>query len=140
MAALMKYPSPLFLFVSFALLYPSLCAPEDQITSCLTRQDINNFTTFPRTKQDEDSTRYYKLFNFSIQNLRFTKPTIAKPLAIILPESSDELVKSVMCCREGLLEIRHPASPEISTCHALWEMVCRGQKPEEYLLHLKGFI
>ncbi|KAG5224487.1 Reticuline oxidase [Salix suchowensis] len=102
----MKYPSPLFLFVSFALLYPSLCAPEDQITSCLTRQDINNFTTFPRTKQDEDSTRYYKLFNFSIQNLRFTKPTIAKPLAIILPESSDELVKSVMCCREGLLEIR----------------------------------
>uniref|UniRef100_A0A6N2LNV2 FAD-binding PCMH-type domain-containing protein n=1 Tax=Salix viminalis TaxID=40686 RepID=A0A6N2LNV2_SALVM len=105
-ALIMKYPSPLFLFVSFALLYPSLLAPEDQITSCLTRQDINNFTTFPRTKQDEDSTRYYKLLNFSIQNLRFTKPTTAKPLAIILPESSDELVKSVKCCREALLEIR----------------------------------
>ncbi|KAF9661458.1 hypothetical protein SADUNF_Sadunf19G0071000 [Salix dunnii] len=106
MAALMKYPSPLFLFMSFALVYPSLCAPEDQVISCLTRHGMNNFTTFPRTKKDDDSTTYYKLLNFSIQNLRFTKPTIAKPLAIILPESLDELVKSVMCCREGLLEIR----------------------------------
>uniref|UniRef100_A0A2K1WQJ5 FAD-binding PCMH-type domain-containing protein n=1 Tax=Populus trichocarpa TaxID=3694 RepID=A0A2K1WQJ5_POPTR len=106
MANLMKYPSPLFLFMSFALVFPSLCAPEDQITSCLTTHDINNFTTLPSTKKDDDSKTYYKILDFSIQNLRFTEPTIAKPLAIILPESLDELVKSVMCCREGLLEIR----------------------------------
>ncbi|KAL3565384.1 hypothetical protein D5086_033430 [Populus alba] len=106
MANLMKYPSPLFLFMSFALVFPSLCAPEDQITSCLTTHDINNFTRLPSTKKDDDSKTYYKILDFSIQNLRFTEPTIAKPLAIILPGSLDELVKSVICCREGLLEIR----------------------------------
>ncbi|KAF2323663.1 hypothetical protein GH714_036530 [Hevea brasiliensis] len=31
---------------------------------------------------------------------------IPKPLAIVLPESVDQLVKTVTCCRKGLLEIR----------------------------------
>ncbi|CAK7340069.1 unnamed protein product [Dovyalis caffra] len=121
LSALLTLISP-----SFCLQVRSLCAPVDQITSCLTKHGINNFTTFPSTQNDDNSTTYYKLLDFSIQNLRFTEPTIAKPLAIILPESVDEIVQSVMCSREGLLEIR--------------VLVCLRQKLEEYRPHLKGFI
>ncbi|GAV71992.1 FAD_binding_4 domain-containing protein/BBE domain-containing protein [Cephalotus follicularis] len=83
---------------------PILCASVDQITSCLSYQNINNFTTL-RNNEDESSF-YYKILNYSIQNLRFVEPTIPKPLAIILPESVEQLVSSVLCCREGLWEIR----------------------------------
>ncbi|KAM2363305.1 hypothetical protein ACFX1X_002379 [Malus domestica] len=95
--------SPL-LFI-MCLLVPCLAEfPADQITFCLTLHDINNFTTFPNT--ENESAAYYKLLNFSIQNLRFADPALPKPVAIILPESVEQLVNSVSCSRQGLLEIR----------------------------------
>ncbi|OAY36345.1 reticuline oxidase [Manihot esculenta] len=96
-------PSFLFIFIFF-LLAPPLCALHDQLTSCLSYNHITNFTFFPST--ENDSTAYFNLLEFSIQNLRFAEPTIPKPLAIVQPESVDQLVKTVTCCREGLLEIR----------------------------------
>ncbi|KAJ4824481.1 hypothetical protein Tsubulata_017050 [Turnera subulata] len=77
----------------------------EQLTSCLKQNNISNFTSFPSTGNDPAT--YYNLLNFSIQNLRFTDPETAKPLAIILPETVEELVSTLKCCREvRFLEIR----------------------------------
>ncbi|XP_068319812.1 berberine bridge enzyme-like D-2 [Pyrus communis] len=96
---------PPILFMIMCLLVPCLAElPADQITSCLTLRDINNFTTFPN--KENESAAYYKLLNFSIQNLRFADPAIPKPVAIILPDSVEQLINSVSCSRQGLVEIR----------------------------------
>ncbi|KAK7278353.1 hypothetical protein RJT34_23381 [Clitoria ternatea] len=77
------------------------------ITSCLDYHKIKNFTTFPSKGRDQSSAyNYFKILNYSIQNLRFAEPVVPKPKAIILPESLVQLQKSVACCREGSLEIR----------------------------------
>ncbi|KDP40648.1 hypothetical protein JCGZ_24647 [Jatropha curcas] len=94
--------NPLFLLlVSFSFfLSPSLLtAISNQLTTCLTQNHITNFTVF-------NSTAYYNLLEFSIQNLRFSEPIIPKPVAIVLPETADQLAKTVICCREGFFEIR----------------------------------
>lgn len=97
-----------FLLLSFDV---SLCLSATLIdfTSCLDNHNINfnNFTTFPYKKHDRSSAyNYFKILNFSLQNLRFAEPAIPKPIAIVLPDSLEQLQKSVACCREGSLEIR----------------------------------
>ncbi|KAJ7975559.1 Reticuline oxidase [Quillaja saponaria] len=95
-----------FVFQSFSDLCLS-AAPADRISYCLSLYNINNFTTFPSTEYDQSRTRnYYKVLNFSIQNLRFAEATFPKPLAIILPVSLEQLRNSVLCSREGSWEIR----------------------------------
>ncbi|XP_028805628.1 reticuline oxidase-like [Neltuma alba] len=49
---------------------------------------------------------YFKILNFSIQNLRFAQLNIPKPIAIVLPESLEQLRSSVVCCREFSVGIR----------------------------------
>ncbi|KAK7268966.1 hypothetical protein RIF29_21678 [Crotalaria pallida] len=96
----------LFLLLSF---YISLClsASLRDFTSCLDNHNIKNFTTFPYKEHDQSSAyNYFKILKFSIQNLRFAEPATPKPIAIVLPESLEQLQKSVSCCREGSLEIR----------------------------------
>ncbi|XP_065868865.1 berberine bridge enzyme-like D-2 [Euphorbia lathyris] len=97
--------SSLFLFISFLLLLPSLYSLPEDLSSCLTLNQITNFSMFP-TKETDDSTTYYNLLYLSVQNLRFADPNIPKPLAIFLPESAEQLGKTITCCREGNLEIR----------------------------------
>ncbi|KAK9270300.1 hypothetical protein L1049_025878 [Liquidambar formosana] len=97
-----RSPLPIFIFLSFVV--PSLCEPTDLFASCLTLHNINNFTLFPNT--ENESAVYYKLLNFSIQNLRFAEPVLPKPMAIVLPESLGQLVNSVACCRRRSWEIR----------------------------------
>ncbi|KAL6315263.1 hypothetical protein AAG906_000344 [Vitis piasezkii] len=89
---------------SHAFVVACFCEPTDLISSCLTRHNVNNFTVLPH-KQNE-SPAYYRLLNFSIQNLRYAVPTAPKPVAIVLPQSREQLVNTVSCCREGLFEIR----------------------------------
>ncbi|KAK9941499.1 hypothetical protein M0R45_007205 [Rubus argutus] len=97
--------NPFAQFFSFmCFLLPSLAEPTDKITSCLTLHNISNFTTYPNT--ENDSASYYKLLNFSIQNLRFAEPTVPKPIAIILPGSVEQLINTVFCSREVFLAIR----------------------------------
>ncbi|XP_021903531.1 reticuline oxidase-like [Carica papaya] len=98
------FPAVIILVITFSMA-PSLCTPADQITYCLNLHNIKNFTTLPNTQNDSNSA-YYKLLNFSIQNLRFAGPKISKPLAIILPESVEEVANSVLCCREASWQIR----------------------------------
>ncbi|XP_045814894.1 reticuline oxidase-like [Trifolium pratense] len=96
-----------FLFLSF---HVSLCFSSSSLgnfTFCLDNHKIKNFTAFPYNEHDQPSAyNYYKLLNFSIQNLRFAEPNIPKPIAIVLPESLDQLQKTVTCCRQNSLGIR----------------------------------
>ncbi|KAI4351903.1 hypothetical protein L6164_006204 [Bauhinia variegata] len=97
----------LFLFLLFFDASSCLSASSTDFTSCLTLHNINNFTTFPDTQHDQSSAyHYFKILNFSIQNLRFTEPTVPKPKAIVLPENLEQLQNSVVCSRKGSLEIR----------------------------------
>ncbi|KAM7477294.1 hypothetical protein LguiB_024537 [Lonicera macranthoides] len=85
----------------------SLCddEPTDLIASCLTHHSINTFTLYSNTNTN-DSILYFQLLNFSLQNLRFSAPSLPKPIAIILPETKEQLVNTVLCCRKLSLEIR----------------------------------
>ncbi|KAK9016599.1 hypothetical protein V6N11_079094 [Hibiscus sabdariffa] len=72
------------------------------IVSCLNHHNISNYTTsFSLHNHDYDN-----LLSFSIQNLRYADPGNPKPVAIILPESKEQLVSSVWCCLQGSWEIR----------------------------------
>ncbi|CAL5208133.1 unnamed protein product [Lathyrus oleraceus] len=74
-------------------------------TFCLENNNIKNFTVFPYNDQPS-AYDYYKILNFSIQNLRFTEPTTPKPVVIVLPESLEQVQKSLACCREFSLGVR----------------------------------
>ncbi|WRX18964.1 FAD linked oxidase [Theobroma cacao] len=107
LTAMVKFYSLLLilLIISFVIPALSVSAPTEIITSCLNRHNINNYTTFSNIENNESSL-YYNLLNFSIQNLRFAEATNPKPIAIILPESKEQLINSVLCCIAGPWEIR----------------------------------
>ncbi|XP_014512755.1 reticuline oxidase-like [Vigna radiata var. radiata] len=95
-----------FLLLSFEVSLWS-CASLPNLASCLLNHNIKNFTTLPYKEHDQSSSyNYFKILNFSIQNLRFAEPVIPKPMAIVLPESLEQLQKSVGCSRESSMEIR----------------------------------
>ncbi|KAI9092523.1 hypothetical protein K1719_027651 [Acacia pycnantha] len=95
----------LLLSLSLSLSLSSSSIPD--YTSCLTHHNINNFTTFPDQSYTQKSyDDYFKILNYSIQNLRFAQLTIPKPIAIVLPESLEQLRNTVVCCREFSVGIR----------------------------------
>lgn len=82
-----------------------LCYQHVEILeSCLVDHRVRNFSLYP-TSVNNPST-YFTLLDFSIQNLRFADPLAPKPIAIIMPESKQQLIDSVLCCRKGVWEIR----------------------------------
>ncbi|KAI3469348.1 hypothetical protein Pfo_026011 [Paulownia fortunei] len=90
----------LSIFASFFVL--SHCDQYvDTLSSCLIDYKVYNFSL-----HDKDPSIYFKLLGISIQNLRFEGPSVPKPVAIIIPESKEELISSVLCCRKGSWEIR----------------------------------
>ncbi|KAL5564591.1 hypothetical protein UlMin_027755 [Ulmus minor] len=94
----------LCLYLLLLLQVPCLASNDsaDQIISCFTLHNIDNFTTFPTATTND---YYYQVLNFSIQNLRFADPTIPKPIAIVLPESVDHITNAILCSREASLQI-----------------------------------
>lgn len=76
----------------------------DVLKSCLVDHSVYNFSLYPTPANDP--TTYFRLLDFSIQNLRFADPSTPKPVAIIMPESRQQLVASVVCCRRGSWEMR----------------------------------
>ncbi|KAK4280505.1 hypothetical protein QN277_012126 [Acacia crassicarpa] len=94
----------LLLSLSLSLSLSSSSIPD--YTSCLTHHNINNFTTFPDQSSTQSYDDYFRILNYSIQNLRFAQLNIPKPIAIVLPESLQQLRNSVVCCREFSLGIR----------------------------------
>ncbi|XP_042520423.1 reticuline oxidase-like [Macadamia integrifolia] len=93
----------LFIIV-LILLVTSSSKPTEHIKSCLIENHVMNFTVFQYS--DDQPSQYYNLLNFSIQNLRFTKPKYPKPLAIVLPETKEQLASTILCCRQGPWTIR----------------------------------
>ncbi|PON60542.1 Xanthine dehydrogenase C subunit [Parasponia andersonii] len=88
------------------LVMASLGDEQYQISSCLTLHNINNFTTLPSTSTTcPNESYYYKMLNFSIQNLRFADPSIPKPVAIILPQSVEQIISAVSCARKASCKI-----------------------------------
>ncbi|KAI9092478.1 hypothetical protein K1719_027606 [Acacia pycnantha] len=94
----------LLLSLSLSLSLSSSSIPD--YTSCLTHHNINNFTTFPDQSSTQSYDDYFRILNYSIQNLRFAQLNIPKPTAIVLPESLEQLRNSVVCCREFSVGIR----------------------------------
>ncbi|GAB4826678.1 hypothetical protein Ancab_033573 [Ancistrocladus abbreviatus] len=105
MSEFQKIPLPLVNLCLICFLVSTLCKATDFISSCLTHHNVSNFTLLP-TSQDATSTVYYELLRFPIQNMRYAEVGVPKPLAVILPESKEQLVESVLCCRAASLEIR----------------------------------
>ncbi|KAK1385807.1 Reticuline oxidase [Heracleum sosnowskyi] len=70
------------------------------ITSCFIDHNINNFTLYSSTNA------FFDLLDFSLQNLRFSNPSVPKPSAIILPERKEEVSDIVLCCRKWSFDIR----------------------------------
>ncbi|KAK4722945.1 hypothetical protein R3W88_013178 [Solanum pinnatisectum] len=91
----------LFLFIS--LILPSFATNSTNIVTCLMNYNVSNFSVY---KTGDDGSYYSNLLDFSIQNLRFAESFMPKPMAIIVPESKEQLVSSVMCCIRGSYEIR----------------------------------
>ncbi|MCE6981795.1 FAD-binding oxidoreductase, partial [Pseudomonas frederiksbergensis] len=88
-----------------SLLVPSVSATTlNTISTCLINYKVSNFSVYPTRNHAGNS--YYNLLDFSIQNLRFAACSKPKPTVIIVPESKEQLVSSVLCCRQGSYEIR----------------------------------
>ncbi|KAL6315427.1 hypothetical protein AAG906_000542 [Vitis piasezkii] len=88
-------PHSLFIITFIAFVVPCFCDPTDIISSCLIRHNVYNFTLLPHN--GSQSPDYYRLLNFSLQNLRYAVPTAPKPVAIAIPQSLKQLVNSMRC-------------------------------------------
>ncbi|KAK1436655.1 hypothetical protein QVD17_02437 [Tagetes erecta] len=73
-------------------------------TSSLTHFGVQNFSTL--SNSNNDSSLYFQLLNFSIQNLRFTAPSLPKPAVIVFPETKEQLANTVISARQSGIEIR----------------------------------
>ncbi|KAJ8442272.1 hypothetical protein Cgig2_011195 [Carnegiea gigantea] len=94
------------LIISLFLITFSLSKPLHLITSCLIDHHVTNFSVHPTTPNQSNSTSYYNLLLFSLQNLRFTEPEYPKPSLIILPQSKEQLVDSFLCSKNAGFEAR----------------------------------
>nr|BAM44344.1 berberine bridge enzyme [Coptis japonica] len=74
---------------------------EDDLPSCLILHGVSNYTTPFISNSDYD-----RLLYVSMQNQIFTRSTFPRPSVIILPESKDQLVNTISCCRRGSWTIR----------------------------------
>ncbi|KAJ6800335.1 reticuline oxidase [Iris pallida] len=86
-------------FVSVANAAQSTNTTTTSLTSCLVSADVHNFSI-------ATSSSYNHLLNFSIRNLRFVDPAVARPVAVVLPGTKHQLRSAVVCCINLLLSIR----------------------------------
>eukprot|EP01018_Ginkgo_biloba_P015696 Gb_21183 [translate_table: standard] len=100
MASLCSIVSILFVLVLASK--ASGASVEDALVRCLQRSAVTNFTTI----QSSPSSNYYSLLNFSLQNLRYTEPSVRKPFVLIVPQNAKQVQKSVVCCIQQGWEIR----------------------------------
>lgn len=98
------HSKPLLLLL-FALLCNQIQARNassmaSDLRSCLSSAQVHNLSF------SSSSSSFFNLLNISIQNLRFTDPSIPKPLAIILPSTKSQIQTSILCCRRTGVSIR----------------------------------
>ncbi|OIT08658.1 PREDICTED: reticuline oxidase-like [Nicotiana attenuata] len=101
---------PLIILISFSLTSLSATATNGaeggatSLSTCLINHNIHNFSIYS-TRNDPNS-NYFNLLDFSLQNLRFAASYMPKPTLIILPNSKEELVSTILCCRQASYQIR----------------------------------
>ncbi|XP_058075652.1 berberine bridge enzyme-like D-2 [Magnolia sinica] len=85
----------------FLLLLGSLLsyAHGEDLFSCLSDGGVTNITT-------SYTPDYLHLLVASNQNLRFTKPNVNKPIAVVLPENKNQVGTAIQCSRKWSCEIR----------------------------------
>lgn len=93
----------IILFIFISLIQLSFATNSVNLVTCLMSYNVSNFSVY---KTGDDDSSYSNLLDFSIQNLRFAESKMPKPIVIIVPESKEQLVSSVMCCIRGSYEIR----------------------------------
>lgn len=103
------FPPPLFLlFLCLAAKvparYPPASAPD--LATCLSSAGVTNYTIRSVDPSDAATPSYYRVLNFSIQNLRFTGPSLPTPAAVVLPDHKLHLRSTIICCRRADLGIR----------------------------------
>ncbi|XP_075094040.1 berberine bridge enzyme-like C-2 [Nicotiana tabacum] len=102
------FPIIILISFSFTFLFASVTSGAGGVTNlstCLINHNVHNFSIYP-TKNDQSSSNYFNLLDFSLQNLRFAASYMPKPTVIILPNSKEELVSTILCCRQTSYEIR----------------------------------
>uniref|UniRef100_A0A7C8ZF95 FAD-binding PCMH-type domain-containing protein n=1 Tax=Opuntia streptacantha TaxID=393608 RepID=A0A7C8ZF95_OPUST len=90
---------PLFLLhilIIFVFLFDSSISLP--LSDCLVLHKISNFTL-------RNSSNYAHFLRFSLQNVRASGQRIPKPTALILPETKEQLIHCVTCCRRSSLDI-----------------------------------
>ncbi|XP_068650729.1 berberine bridge enzyme-like D-2 [Aristolochia californica] len=100
MERLQSSPSALLLLSLFLSLNLLSSAEITGFVSCLASEGVKNVTLLPQDEKDAGA--YYHLLNFSIQNPRFGAPKFAKPVAIVLPRSVEQLSGTILCVRQQL--------------------------------------
>ncbi|KAG8370455.1 hypothetical protein BUALT_Bualt14G0118700 [Buddleja alternifolia] len=89
------------LFLASLFVLSNCSQHSDILSSCLIDNKVYNFSL-----HDRDPAFYSKFLDSSIRNRRFAGPAVPKPVAIVITESRDQLVSSVLCCKTGSFEIR----------------------------------
>ncbi|KAF3333324.1 tetrahydrocannabinolic acid synthase-like protein [Carex littledalei] len=76
----------------------------DTFLNCLSFYSPNS--NISQILYNQTSISYEALLNSTIQNLRFTSPTITKPILILIPTDEHQIQASVSCCKNQSLSMR----------------------------------
>ncbi|KAI3891821.1 hypothetical protein MKX03_008447 [Papaver bracteatum] len=87
-----------------SLVVPFLSEPTNIISSCLTQNQVKNFTL--NANSGNDTAEFHRLLSFSIQNLRYAESMYTKPIVIVLPDTKEQLASTVLCSKQASLAIR----------------------------------
>ncbi|XP_008788761.3 reticuline oxidase-like [Phoenix dactylifera] len=108
-SAMGTIPLPIFLlFLSLPAMSEERNPPASpgKLATCLSSAQLTNYTIPSVDPTDAAMSSYYRVLNFSIQNLRFARPSLPKPAAVVLPDDTLQLRSTVICCRRANLGIR----------------------------------
>ncbi|XP_038895508.1 berberine bridge enzyme-like 28 [Benincasa hispida] len=108
----MKYTSPLILLslvlivVSSSPLWASASEQKYQhFLQCLLEHSLDNYP-ISKVVYSPINSSYSSVLDFSIRNLRFSKPQTPKPLLIITPSHVSHIQAAVICSKSHGLQIR----------------------------------
>ncbi|KAK1377872.1 cannabidiolic acid synthase-like 2 [Heracleum sosnowskyi] len=102
----MKLPTSFlpFLILLSTFYFSSSAAKTDDFLKCLAKSsDSNSITKLVYTPANST---FDAALRYSINNLRFTKPTTPKPLVIVTPKTESHIQNVIYCCKKTSLEMR----------------------------------
>ncbi|XP_050893794.1 tetrahydroberberine oxidase isoform X1 [Lathyrus oleraceus] len=98
-----------FTVVAIALLYSFTSYAADNhegFIQCFKSYSNYNYTSISKVVFTQTHSSYSSILRFSVQNLRFTSNTTAKPLVIVTPLEVLEIQATIICSQRHDMEIR----------------------------------